>query len=115
MTCRITVSDGVDTAVMENANALGIAFAPVQEGGSLLRFLDGSLAKQQRWYKETYTVTGEGRVPPELRALSYTGQLTITVETGLGTDVYTAMSMGPTENWNLTGGTISWSLVAEQD
>ena len=114
MTCKITVSDGTNNAVMENANSLGIAFSPIQEGGSLLRFLDGSMTKQQRWYKETYTITGDGRIPPGLRSLAYTGVLTITVETGLGTDVYSAMSMGPEENWNLTGGTISWTLTAEQ-
>ena len=115
MTCRITVYDGTNTAVMDDCWELGMDFDTIEDGGALLRFLDGSLATQLRWRKELYGITGQGKVPTGIRQLDYSQQLTITVETGLGTDQYTGRSLGPSEQWDMTGGTVSWTLSVEQD
>lgn len=116
MTCRITVNDGANPpVVMDGIPNLGISFATIQGGGAILRFLDGTAARQYRWRKETYTISGDNTTPAGLRSLVYNGVLTITVETGLGTQVYTGYSMGPDEDWNMTGGQVSWSLVVEEN
>ena len=115
MSCSINVNDGVKDALMQGIPALAIDFSPIAEGGEIDRFLDGSAAKQQRWYKEVFTITGSGRTPVGLRDLDYSRLLTITVITGLGTDTYTGYSVGATESWSMATGMVSWSLSVEEN
>lgn len=115
MTCRITVDDGVAApVVLENDPSLIISHEPLEEGGSILRFLDGSAAKQDRWLKYRRDISGERKLPTGLQALSITGPLTVTVETGLGTSIYTCLSArGASEEWDLYGGSVGWSMDLE--
>lgn len=114
MTCRITVFDGTTTVVMDNTLGLNVQYTNIKGGGAIVRFLDGSATKQQRWYKEQLTITGRDRAPSELRDIDYSKVLTITVETNMGTDVYSCISLGVTELWGLTTGEANWTLVAEE-
>ncbi len=116
MTCVVTIADGINPpVVMQGTPALAVAYQTLAEGGAILRFLDGSAAKQQRWYKEQITVSGSDRVPPGLTDLDYTQVLTLTVDTPVGTDIRTTYSMGPSENWDLRQGTVGWSIVLEEN
>lgn len=113
MSCRIVVFDGTTTVVIENVPTLGAQFIPAAGGGAPIRFLDGTLGNQRRWQKEEYSISGEGRMPSGLRDLDYAQLLTLTIETSLGSDVYTGYSSGASETWNLTGGTISWNMTIQ--
>lgn len=123
MTCVVTINDGTNTVTMDDqVTSLDIDYATLSGGGGILRFLDGSAAKQQRWMKEGITVSGEGRVPQGIRqrdpggegGLDYSQNLTVTITTGLGSDVYTCVSNGPQENWRGFQGRVSWTLAMEE-
>lgn len=115
MTCSITVNDGTTTVNLENVPELGFDHAPVNGGGGIVRFLNGSAIKQQSWYKEQFTITGRDKVPHGLRDLDFSQVLTVTVTTGLGTGVYTCLSLGVSENWALKQANVTWSMVLEEN
>ena len=114
-TCKISVDDGTNVVIIEGVPEQNVAYAPIAGGGSILRFLDGSAAKQQRWYKEQITISGEDRSPQGLRQLLFDQRLTLTIVTSLGMDVYTGYSLGVSETWGLTSGKANWSMVFEED
>lgn len=113
--CTITIEDGTNTVTIEGVPQQNVVYAPVAGGGSILRFRDGTAKKQQAWAKEQITITGEDRSPQGLRNLLFGQQLTLTIVTSLGTDVYTGYSLGVSEIWGLTTGKVTWSLVFEED
>lgn len=113
-TCSISVNDGTLTVLMQNIPENEIAFGNVSGGGALLRFLDGAGKPQRRWRKKTITISGQDYKPAGLDALDFDQTLTVEVTTGLGTDTYQCMSLGPSEDWNLNGGTVNWTMLLEE-
>ena len=114
MACSVRISDGTTVFFADKIPSQDVSFAPVDGGGSILRMRDGSAIKQQSWYKEVITVTGQDKIPHGLRQMDFTQNLAVTIITGMGTDTYTCISNGATELWGLTRGQVSWSITLEE-
>jgi len=95
---------------------LSIAYAPIG-GYTIIRDSDGNGTRQQAWTKTRITITGQGRAPTALRALTFSAALGLTVpdpeEVG-GTQSYTVFAE-LTETHNINGATTSWTLVCEEE
>lgn len=116
MACKITLEDGLGGLIeIENIPEQGLAYELLEGGGSIQRMLDGSAVRQHFWAKERITLSGRDVVPAGLRGgLDYAETITLTVDTGLGTDVYSVLSLGPSEDWDLPGKRATWQLVMEE-
>lgn len=114
MTCSISIADDTTTALLDDVPGLNVDYAPVGGGGAVLRMLNGAAVKQQQWYKEKFTITGNDRVPPDLRDLDFSQNLVLTITTGLGFKTYTCVSLGASESWTLKNANVSWSIELEE-
>lgn len=123
MPCVVTVFDGTDTVVMnDQVMSLDVDYDVLEGGGGILRFLNGDGEVQERWHKESIVVSGTGKVPQGVRrrepggegGLDYKQNLTVTIQTALGTDVYTCISRGPREGWRTFRGEVTWVLPMEE-
>ena len=86
-------------------------------GSTILRQSDGTGIKQTAWTKIGFTVTGDGRAPTALRALSYDAAVSVTVpdpEEVSGTKTYTVFAE-LSEQHDINAGTSSWSLTCEEE
>lgn len=97
---------------------LSIAYSPLG-GYTILRQSDGEGIKQQAWIKTRIAITGQGRAPTALRALTFapSGALGLTVpdpEEGGGTKAYTVFAE-LTETHNINGAITSWTLTCEEE
>ena len=117
MACSVTIDDGVNSpVVLENWPENSVAFGLVSGGGTIHRFRDGSAVKQTKFQKKTISLTGQKTpLPTGLRDLDYSQELTVTIVTGLGSEVFTCVSeIGPRETWGLGTANVDWSLDMEE-
>lgn len=95
---------------------LSIAYSPLG-GYTILRQSDGTGIRQQAWTKTRIAITGQGRAPTALRALTYSAALGLTVpdpEEGGGTKAYTVFAE-LSETHNINGAITSWTLTCEEE
>lgn len=121
MPCQVTISDGTDTAVFDiSMSQFSLAFDQVAGGDAILRFLDGSAAKQTRWKKKALTLSCADDAPSGLLDLDYSennangGNLDVTVQRGSDSYAFTCVSLGPQESWDYKQGEASWTMVLEE-
>ena len=113
--CSVTIADGSSLVKMEKVIGLDVTYGRVPNGGYITRSWFGTGGKTTRFQKKTITVSGQDVLPPELRDLDYSKELTVTVVTGFGTEVFLCIAEpGATETWAMKAGRVSWSLPMEE-
>ena len=93
-----------------------IQYQPIG-GYTVLRQSDGTGIRQQAWTKTRLVITGDGRAPTALRAISYAAALSVTVpdpEEAGGTQTYTVFAE-LNEQHDINAGRSSWSLTCEEE
>lgn len=86
-------------------------------GFGTLRMSDGSAVRQQFWTKKRITLTANGWAPTALKALDYNQTFTLTVpdpeDAVDGLVDYTVFAQ-ITEEHDINGAAVSWTLVCEE-
>lgn len=113
---KITLDDGTTLVNVDGYATLGLQHRTQSLGGSgLVQFAGGNSEKHTNWQKLRITITASGWQPPQLDALDFSKQITMTIhDWAAGSKSYSVFCDRPVLNEDIHGAAASWTLTATE-